>query len=435
MNKKFLSLIAAQVLATPAFGQGSNVVIYGTFNVDFENVERDGATAAGSAGNSLVASPTAANALNQGPRNRVSNNSSNIGFRGTEELGGGLKAIFQLESSVSIDTGGGNLASRNSNAGLTGAWGTVFYGLWDTPYKFITLRQDAFFGTGIGAGKTVIGSPGFGVIRTTQSGRVGVTGVPAVAGGAPIPGVFSTVAVSGAPDAAFDRRQGNSVQYWTPVWSGLSARLAYSANEQKSANEATPNINPYIGSAAVFYENGPLYAALAYDRHEDYFGLFGLTNNGLQGPSATNPGSRDSGYKAGIGYTFFGSTTLNVIAERLEYENDQSLAGAVTEYSRNAIYVSLLHKIGPGTIRASFSKASSGNCAINAGACSTAGLGVRHAVLGYSHTFSKRTAVYALYSYVDNDRLASYNFGFNPVEPAGVGSDPSGLAVGIRHTF
>jgi len=108
------------------FAQGSNVVIYGTFNADFENVERGGATAAGSAGNNLVGAPTAANALNQGSRNRVSSNSSNIGFRGTKDLGGGLKAIFQLESSTNIDAGGGNFGGRNSNVGLTGPWGTVF---------------------------------------------------------------------------------------------------------------------------------------------------------------------------------------------------------------------------------------------------------------------------------------------------------------------
>ncbi len=435
MNKKFRALIAVPLLATTsAFGQGSNVVIYGTFNADFENVERDGATDGG-AGNSLVGAP-AANAADLASRNRVSSNSSNIGFRGTEDLGfAGLKAIFQLESSLNLDAGGGNLGGRNSNVGLAGKWGTVFYGQWDTPYKFISLRQDGFYGTSIAAGNTILGSPGFGVGNTTQSGRVGVTGVQAVSGGVPIPGVFTTAPVSGAPDATFDRRQGNSVQYWTPVLAGLSARIAYSANEQRSADTATPNINPYIGSIAVLYENGPLYAALAYERHQDYFGLFGLTNSALQGPSATNTGSRDTGYKAGVGYTFLTTTTVNVVAERLEYENSQSLAAAVTEYSRDAIYVSLLHKIGPGTIRASFGKGFSGDCKANAAACSTAGLAAKAAALGYSHSFSKRTDVYVLYTYVDNDALASYNFGFNPLNPAGVGSDPSGLGVGVRHTF
>lgn len=294
---------------------------------------------------------------------------------------------------------------------------------------------DGFYGTSIAAGNTILGSPGFGVGNTTQSGRVGVTGVQAVAGGVPIPGVFTTPAVSGAPDATFDRRQGNSVQYWTPSLKGFSGRIAYSANEQKSANELTPNINPYIGSIAAMYENGPIYTALAYERHEDYFGLFGLTGNALQGPSATNASSRDTGYKAGVGYTFLKTTTVNVVAERLEYETSQTLPGAVNEYNREAIYVSVLHKIGPGTIRASFGKGFSGDCKASGAACSTAGLAAKAAAIGYSHSFSKRTDVYALYIYIDNDALASYNFGFNPLNPAGVGSDPSGLGIGIRHTF
>lgn len=85
MNRRLLALallVFSQLIVPCAFAQGSNVVIYGTFNADFENVERDGATAAGSAGNGVVGPPSAANALNQGPRNRVSSNSSNIGFAG-----------------------------------------------------------------------------------------------------------------------------------------------------------------------------------------------------------------------------------------------------------------------------------------------------------------------------------------------------------------
>lgn len=322
-----------------------------------------------------------------------------------------MKAIFQLESSVILDSGGGNLGGRNSNAGLSGPWGTVFYGQWDTPYKFTTLRLDAFYATSIAASNAIIGQPGFGVANTTQSGRV-----------------------ASAADATFDRRQGNSVQYWTPPFKGLSARFAYSANEGKAANEAV-GVNPYLWSVGAFYENGPIYAALGYERHEDYFGLFGITGGAAQGPSLTNPDSQDTGYKAGVGYTFFKTTTVNLVAERLEYENDQTLAGALTEYKRNAYHLSALHKIGPGTIRASFTYSQSSDCTINGAGCNSSGLVARHYAIGYSHSFSKRTDVYALYTYIDNDDLASYNFGFNALAGAGVGSDPSGFGIGIRHTF
>lgn len=421
MHKKMLAWAVATAFAAPiaAHAQGSAVVIYGTFNIDFENVERDGAAGAGTPGNSLVAAPNAASALNLGPRNRVSSNSSNIGFRGTEDLGAGLKAIFQLESSVNLDSGAGGLGSRNSNAGLTGPWGTVFYGIWDTPYKFNTLRQDAWYATGIAAGATIIGSPGFGSQTTTASGRVANAAAPFAA----------------AADANFDRRQGNSVQYWSPVFAGLSGRVAYSANEQKSANESTPNINPWIASAALLYENGPIYATVAYEHHKDYFGLLGLTGAAAQAPSLTNPNSLDRGLKAGVGYTFFGTTTLNVVAERLEFTSNQFAAGAVREYNRDAIYISALHKIGPGTIRASYGKGFHGDCKTNGAACNSSGLAAQAAAFGYSHSFSKRTDVYVLYTYIRNEDLAQYNFGVNALLGAGVGSDPSGIALGVRHAF
>ncbi|MGH8771704.1 MAG: porin, partial [Burkholderiales bacterium] len=134
MKKKLLALVLSNLFSAGAFAQGSNVTVYGTLNADFENVERDGATSPPDAGNSFVPSSAVLGSPITGAdlesRNRVSSNSSNIGFRGTEDLGNGLKAIFQLESSINLDAGGGNLGGRNSNVGLTGAWGTVFYGQW-----------------------------------------------------------------------------------------------------------------------------------------------------------------------------------------------------------------------------------------------------------------------------------------------------------------
>lgn len=419
MKRKVLALAISQLFVPCVFAQGSSVTVYGTFNVDFENVERDGATNPPDAGNNLVPSSAVAGSPITGAdlesRNRVSSNSSNIGFRGTEDLGNGLKAIFQCESGVSVDTGAessssGDFCTRNSNVGLTGGWGTVFYGNWDTPYKFSALPLDAFYAATIAAGNSILGQPGFNVVNTTQGGRVG-----------------------SAADATFDRRQGNSVQYWAPVFKGFSARIAYSANEGRGLAGGV-EINPYIWSIAATYLNGPLYLALAYERHEDYFGLFGITGAAAQGPSASNASSRDQAFKAGAGYTL-GNTTLNLVYERLEYENDQSLVGAVNEYERNAVYVGLLHKIGAGTIRAAFGWADEGDCEAVGVACNTDELGAKHYVLGYSYSFSKRTDVYALFSKVDNDDLAAYNFGFNGLSGAGVGSDPSGFGLGIRHSF
>src|SRR5689334_16807450 len=108
MNKKLVAFAVASAFALPlaAQAQTANVTMYGRANVDME-----------------VVSGTQANGTNPHVF-RVSSNSSRWGVRGTEALGGGLNAVFQLESSISWDAGGGTLAGRESFVGLQGSWGT-----------------------------------------------------------------------------------------------------------------------------------------------------------------------------------------------------------------------------------------------------------------------------------------------------------------------
>src|SRR5438105_15186374 len=135
MKLKQMTLATRATLAAPAAALAqSNVQIYGTLNADFESVK-----ATGSSGTNFPS------------RSRVTSNSSNLGFRGTEDLGQGLRAFFQIESAVNLDNGtqSGFFASRNSAAGLLGGWGQVFLGQWDSPYKYSTLRLDPTGDTGI----------------------------------------------------------------------------------------------------------------------------------------------------------------------------------------------------------------------------------------------------------------------------------------------
>jgi hypothetical protein len=84
MKRKVLALAISQLFVPCVFAQGSSVTVYGTFNVDFENVERDGATNPPDAGNSFVPSSAVLGSPITGAdlesRNRVSSNSSNIGL-------------------------------------------------------------------------------------------------------------------------------------------------------------------------------------------------------------------------------------------------------------------------------------------------------------------------------------------------------------------
>src|SRR6185295_18440004 len=113
MNKKLVAVAVAGLLGAPmsAYAQTANVPLYGRVNLDFEIV--NGRQADGS-------NPTVT---------RLSSNSSRLGVRGSESLGGGLTALFQIESSVNADTNTGNLGGRDTFIGLQGPWGKVMAGL------------------------------------------------------------------------------------------------------------------------------------------------------------------------------------------------------------------------------------------------------------------------------------------------------------------
>ena len=124
---------------------------------------------------------------------------SRIGFKGKEDLGGGLAATFVLESGFNIDTGtsgqGGRLFGRQAYVGLTGSAGAVTLGRQYSPY-YLALRDVAD---------------------------------PFVIG---LAGTASNI-------MATNYRVDNMVQYTTPTWSKLSADLAYGFGEVAGDNAKT----------------------------------------------------------------------------------------------------------------------------------------------------------------------------------------------------
>ena len=113
--KKTLLAMAALAAACGVQAQ-SNVTIYGVLDSGVEHLTNVGATRSG---------------LTRMPGLGVSV-PSRLGFRGTEDLGGGLKAVFTLESGFGTDTGtlnqGGRFFGRQAFVGLSGSWGAVTLG-------------------------------------------------------------------------------------------------------------------------------------------------------------------------------------------------------------------------------------------------------------------------------------------------------------------
>jgi predicted porin len=147
---------------------------------------------------------------------------SRFGLKGSEDLGGGLKAIFTLEQGFKLDTGvqetAGQAFSREATVGLQGNFGTVKLG-----------KQFNAFDDVSGAAATVFD----GALT-------------------PMNNVFES--------AAFASTDANTVKYLSPSFSGFSGSASYSFGENKTATVDATNSYSLAGQ----YANGPVAAGLGY---------------------------------------------------------------------------------------------------------------------------------------------------------------------------
>jgi len=165
MQKKIVALAVAGI-STAAFAQ-TNVTIYGTVDVSGQGYSMSGGkaqpfynTAAG--GNNTAGKVASGNTFD------LQNNSSLIGFKGTEDLGNGLSALFQAETTINV-TGGSAVATQSQNSafgalrdtyvGLNSKYGTALAGYLSTPYRSTLTSFDVLPGaTGSGKAEQMMGN-------------------------------------------------------------------------------------------------------------------------------------------------------------------------------------------------------------------------------------------------------------------------------------
>ncbi len=239
MKKTLIAFAALSAIAGVAQAQ-STVTLYGLLDAYVGSVKS----------NSFNAPPAAGNysSLRQTVVNSGGLNGSRFGFRITEDLGGGLAAIGNLEGGVSLDTGasgqGGLLFGRQANVGLASAsLGTLTIGRNKSPYYDIHsgtgLRETAFDVTGGGSSALAAYNP-------TNA-----------AGAATLLGNRGTTAATWLGSAA---RVDNSLRYTSPSFSGFSVSGLYGFGENKTATVDASQT--YAASAR--YSNGPIDVYLAY---------------------------------------------------------------------------------------------------------------------------------------------------------------------------
>ena len=196
------SLVALAVLAASgaSFAQ-SNVTLYGLADIWLGNLKAD----------QVSASPASVTALNSGG---VS--TSRWGMKGTEDLGGGLTASFNLESKIGLDTGASSGFSRVASVSLGGGFGTVTLGKPWTALDDVMGASNSGFDSGLSA------TNGVWVANNLYSGN-----------------------------------PGNTIKYSSPSFGGASFAASYGLDE-------TAGVTADMMDFSVSYGAGPLTANLGY---------------------------------------------------------------------------------------------------------------------------------------------------------------------------
>jgi predicted porin len=412
--KPRIVLLAAGALVCPFAHAESVVEMYGMGMPFLESVKTTGATTSAPADRPNQVAAATYTGANDPQRSRITVGTSHWGFRGYEDLGPNLKLVWQLESGFQLDQNTGpGLGARDSKVGLRNACGEIFMGQWDTPYKYISLAVNPLRAGFVFDRTAITGNPGFNVPNTTTQ--------------------FTRI--NAKPDASFDRRQGDSVQYWSPNWGGFTFRAGHSVNQFKGPVTSTgPTVSPTVTAVSAQYDAGQLSLRYAYEQHNDYFGMSQI--GGSAAGTATNASSKDRGHKFVVLYRI-GSTRLTGLVERLEYRNDDSLAGAVSGYKRAAYYGVIEQRFANNSsVWISYGRAADGSCTRVGGAsCSTRALGADYLTLGYIYRFSKRTEGYLAYYRLNNKENGTYSPGPLVGTVIAPGADTIGAGVGLYHYF
>jgi predicted porin len=360
MKKKLLmAAVGAALCAGPVIAaHAAGATLYGHMHMSFDRLDND-------------------NGIEDG---RMSNNSSRFGIKGDEDLGGGLKAIYQLESNiVNIDDGVGGLAGtpvtntgfsngagsslRNTFVGFAGSWGTVKLGRHDTAFKDLGRKLDNF-NEQVGDMRNAIGA-----------------------------------------STGWDNRVSNMIRYESPSFSGLNVVVQHTSND---GSEALANSSQKDNSLGVNWSAGPLFLGAAWNE---------------QGTGTT---TEESGIRLAGAYTF-NNIMLGLLWESL------SDMGGVSGTDRDAMGFVAAMTMGNNKFKFHYLDADKTDNAATPD-------GAKLWAIGVDHTFSKTAMVYLNYASVDNDTGAavtttSSNGGHGETLATTGGKSPTGISTGVILKF
>ena len=362
------SLIALAVLAASGAAMAqSSVTIYGLVDAYVGQTSREVTS-------SIPASRSAE--LKQTVVNSSGQNNSRWGLKGTEDLGGGMKALFVLEGGLLTDTGGfanisnqgGGLFGRQAWVGLQSSFGTVGLGRQYPAYDDLRGATNMIYDSNFATTATVWGT--------------------------------------GLQD--YQNRSSNAIKYISPDYAGFSGAVSYGFGENKTATTDAEN----VAAVMVKYANGPLMVGFAHQREKQVAGgnLFGTGANigVVAGPAAFNSTRK---------YNLLGASyDLGVAKVTGQYNQAKGQTGLTTSASDKEFNVGVSVPFGAAAIAAGYSRSKSD-------ATNNNNKGQGLSLLG-TYALSKRTNLYT-------------GFLTTKVESANAATETklSTFGLGVKHLF
>jgi predicted porin len=406
MNRKPMAVAVAGIFAIPgvALAQKSTVEIYGRANLGISVYESKGATAGSQ--NDLPG------------RVQIFDRESRVGFRGAEDLGGGLKAIFQIETGVNVDNGSntgqggqsnastGFWASRDSFVGLDSDWGRLIFG-----------RLSLYYQNGVNAqfSSNYVNAE----VPWTDGRQLGRISLQTAAPG----------------------RTSNTLQYTTPTFAGINGTLTYSANLQENQQQVAPfpgatttDSDGAIWGITVRGTWGPIYAQFDYAD---------VKENSIQevGGVVTPKGQA---YKLGASWGYMPGSRIGLIWVKTSVNNGiGEVIGVATgnKVNQSGFTINWEQTLGNFQILAQYGWTNDiQGCSMGTISCTDSSLTAW--MVGARYFMSKRTWIYLTYNQVDNgsnqyaDYTSSGVTSWNTTNmTALLGADPRIFAFGLFHAF
>ena len=368
MKKSVLALAVAAALAAPLAAQ-ADTILYGSarVSVDYNDDETN-------------------DPFNSDGYWDVVNNSSRLGVLGTEDLGGGLSAVYQYEFGVDLTEGGNFEGNRPKFAGLKGNFGMVTLGTQETPYFHIAGIVDIF--------------------NTDKS----------LGGTAWLGGSFNGFSLNPSNDRDFGDgslfRLENSLYYVTPDFNGFSGEAMLVMNGAQNDTQGYSN-SIDIWNIAVKYSNGPFFAGASY------IALDGDSNVFISDSIAVDLDLDQ--WNIGLGYSS-GPFSVGFIYEQGTLNEFGLLNTATFDGVRlfsnddaNNWYLTGEYRFGNNTIRGAYGQL---DTKIDVPGFDDK---IDNYLVGYQYDFSKRTRVWVEYIGRSADSVLY--------------SDQSAVSIGTRHDF